>query len=55
MKPMVEFLLACALLLVAGCSAIAGIFSASIWTALFAVGSIVVLVLVLTYGTKSKQ
>lgn len=52
---MVEFLLACTLLLVAGCSAIAGIFSAGIWTAFFTIGAVVVLVFILTHGTKSGQ
>jgi hypothetical protein len=55
MKPIVEFCLACSLLLIAGCSAIAGIFSANGWIALFAVGSVAALVLMLTYGTKGKS
>jgi hypothetical protein len=55
MKPIVEFLLACVLLLIAGCSAIAGIFTANLWTAIFAAGSITGLVLMLIYGSKNRQ
>lgn len=33
MKPLLEFILACLLVSIAGCSAIAGIFKAGIWTA----------------------
>ena len=54
MKPIVEFCLACVLLLVGGCSAIAGIFSANLWTAVFAVGAIAGVVFMLTFGTKGK-
>lgn len=55
MKPLLEFTLACFLIFVAGCSAIAGIFKAGIWTAVFAVASLAALVLVLTVGSKNKQ
>jgi hypothetical protein len=54
MKPLVEFIIACVLLVVAGCSAIAGIFSAGMWAAIFAAGSIVALILILSNGTKTK-
>jgi hypothetical protein len=55
MKPLIEFLLACVLILVAGCSAIAGFFSASVWAAVFAMLSVAGLIFVLTGGTKNKQ
>lgn len=55
MKPVVEFILACVLILVAGCSAIAGIFNAGLWTAIFIAGSVVGLVIMFTSGTKNKQ
>lgn len=45
MKPVIEFLLACLLIITAGCSAIAGIFSAGIWTALVSVGALAGLVI----------
>jgi len=49
MKPVFEFLLACLLVFVAGCSAIAGIFNAGVWTgiiALLAITSLLFLFLV---------
>jgi hypothetical protein len=55
MKPLLEFCIACILLLAGGCSAIAGIFTANIWTALLAVGSVAGVIFILSYGTKSKQ
>ena len=55
MKPLAEFILACMLIMVAGCSAIAGMFSASIWTTVFIAGSVVGLVLMFAAGPKSKQ
>jgi hypothetical protein len=55
MKPLAEFIIACVLLLVAGCSAIAGIFSAGIWAAVFAAGSIAALILILLNGTNTKS
>jgi hypothetical protein len=55
MKPLIEFMLACILIVIAGCSAIAGIFEAGIWPAIFAAASITGLVLMLTHGTKDKQ
>ncbi|MEP6467471.1 MAG: phosphatidate cytidylyltransferase [Parafilimonas sp.] len=55
MKPLVEFILACILIFVAGCSAVAGIFKAGIWTAFFAAASIVGLVLMFAAGSKNKQ
>lgn len=55
MKPLIEFSLACLLLLVGGCSAIAGMFTANLWTAIFSVGAIAGVVLMLTHGTRSKQ
>jgi hypothetical protein len=55
MKPLIEFSLACVLLLVGGCSAIAGMFTANLWTAIFSVGAIAGVVLMLTHGTRSKQ
>jgi len=55
MKPLVEFLLTLVLLLVGGCSAIAGIVTANIWIAICAVGAILVLVGVLLYSPKAKQ
>jgi len=55
MKPLVEFILACLLIFVAGCSAIAGIFNAGLWTAIFVTCSIIGLVVMFSYGTKGKQ
>jgi len=55
MKPVVEFFLACLLLLIAGCSAIAGIFTANLWTAIFASGAILGLVGILMFGSRNKQ
>jgi hypothetical protein len=40
MKPLIEFLLACMLVLIAGCSAIAGFFNAGLWTAIVIVASV---------------
>jgi hypothetical protein len=40
MKPLFEFLLACLLVVIAGCSAIAGIFNAGVWTAIVIAASI---------------
>jgi hypothetical protein len=54
MKPLAEFITACVLLIVAGCLAIAGIFSASMWAAVFAAGSVIALVLILINGTNTK-
>ena len=54
MKPLVEFVLACMLIMVAGCSAIAGIFNAGIWTAIFIAGSVIGLV-VMFAAPKGKQ
>ena len=55
MKPLVEFTLACLLIFVAGCSAIAGLFKAGLWTAVFAAGSLVALVVMFSVGQKNKQ
>jgi len=55
MKPLVEFTLACLLVMVAGCSAIAGFFKAGLWTAVFAAASLAALVLIFTVGSKNKQ
>ena len=55
MRPLIEFTLACILVLVAGCSAIAGMFSAGLWTAFFAAGSVIGLILLFTCGAKNKQ
>ncbi len=55
MKPVIEFCLACLLIFACGCSAIAGIFSAGIWTAFIIAGSVIGLVAMFTVGTKSKQ
>jgi len=49
MKPVFEFLLACLLVFVAGCSAIAGIFNAGVWAGiivLFAISALLILFLV---------
>jgi hypothetical protein len=55
MKPLTEFILACLLILVAGCSAIAGIFKAGIWTAIFAAASVIALVVMFAAGSKDRQ
>lgn len=55
MKPLVEFILACVLILSAGCSAITGFFSASLWAGVFAIISVAGLIFMLTYETKNKQ
>ena len=54
MKPLVEFLFALVLLVVGGCSAIAGIVAANIWIAVCAIGAIIGLVCMLMYGPKAK-
>jgi hypothetical protein len=53
MKPLFEFILACLLVSIAGCSAIAGIFQAGIWTAFLLGASIIGLVIL--FHTKAKQ
>ena len=55
MKPLLEFTLACLLIFVAGCSAIAGLFKAGLWTAVFAAASVIALVIMFTAGSKNKQ
>ena len=45
MKPVIEFMLACLLVTAAGCSAIAGIFKAGVWTGIVIVVAIVGLIL----------
>jgi len=45
MKPVFEFLLACLLVFVAGCSAIAGMFNAGLWTGIIVLISISCLIL----------
>ena len=52
MKPVFEFLLACLLVFVAGCSAIAGIFNAGLWTGLIALMSITGLILLFLVRAK---
>lgn len=52
MKPVFEFLLACLLVFIAGCSAIAGIFNAGLWTAVIALTSVTGLLLLLRVGAK---
>jgi hypothetical protein len=52
MKPVYEFLLACLLVFIAGCSAIAGIFNAGVWTAVIAITSVTGLLLLLRLGTR---
>ena len=47
MKPVFEFLLACLLVLVAGCSAIAGIFNAGVWTAIVIIVAVTGLIFLL--------
>ncbi len=53
MKPLFEFLVACLLVSIAGCSAIAGIFQAGIWTTFIVGGS--VLGLIILFKTKARQ
>lgn len=53
MKPLFEFILACLLVSIAGCSAIAGIFQAGIWTAFILGASIIGLIIL--FHTKAKQ
>jgi len=55
MKPLIEFILVSLLICVAGCSAIAGFFSASLWAAVFAMLSVAGLIFILTAGTRNKQ
>jgi drug/metabolite transporter (DMT)-like permease len=55
MKPLAEFIIACLLILVAGCSAIVGIFQAGVWTVIFAVASVIGLVFMFTSGSKNRQ
>ncbi|MBV9960817.1 MAG: hypothetical protein JO072_01105 [Parafilimonas sp.] len=55
MKPLTEFLLVCVLIFAAGCSAIAGIFKAGLWSGIIVAVSIVAVIAMLTHGTKSKQ
>lgn len=45
MKPVFEFLLACLLIITAGCSAIAGIFNAGMWAASISVVALAGLVI----------
>jgi hypothetical protein len=53
MKPLFEFILACLLVAIAGCSAIAGIFNAGMWTAFLLAAAIIGLVFL--FHTKAKQ
>jgi len=53
MKPLHEFILACLLVSIAGCSAIAGIFNAGIWTAFLLIATIIGLIFL--FHTKAKQ
>jgi hypothetical protein len=53
MKPLYEFILACLLVSIAGCSAIAGIFNAGMWTAFLLVAAIIGLIFL--FHTKAKQ
>ncbi len=55
MKPLVEFILACLLIFVAGCSAIAGIFKAGLWAGIIVAVAVIGLVIMFTYGSKVKQ
>jgi hypothetical protein len=54
MKPLIEFILACLLIFVAGCSAIAGIFSAGLWSVIFVAGAVTGLIVMLSVG-KNRQ
>ncbi len=51
MKPLFEFILACLLVSIAGCSAIAGFFKAGMWAAF--IGAIIGLIIL--FHTKAKQ
>lgn len=53
MKPILEFILACLLVSVAGCSAIAGIFQAGVGAALILGASVIGLIVL--FHTKAKQ
>ncbi|HVX27701.1 MAG TPA: hypothetical protein VHB70_15220 [Parafilimonas sp.] len=53
MKPLFEFLLACLLVSVAGCSAIAGIFSHGVWAAFVVAASVAGLAVL--FHAKAKQ
>jgi len=53
MKPLFEFILSCLLVSIAGCSAIAGIFQAGIWTAFIVGGAVIGLIIL--FNTKAKQ
>ena len=55
MKPLTEFILACLLIFVAGCSAIAGIFKAGLWSGIIVAVAVISLIAILTHGTRSKQ
>ena len=55
MKPLTEFILACLLIFVAGCSAVAEIFNASIWTSVFIAGSAIGLIILFTTKARDKQ
>jgi hypothetical protein len=52
MKPVYQFVLACFLVLVAGCSAIAGIFNAGVWTGIIIVVAIIGLILLFVAKAK---
>jgi hypothetical protein len=52
MKPVFEFLSACLLVFVAGCSAIAGIFNAGVWAAIIVLISISALILLFLVRAK---
>lgn len=53
MKPLLEFIIACLLVSIAGCSAIAGIFVGSLWAA-FVLGASI-LGLIILFHAKAKQ
>lgn len=53
MKPLLEFIIACVLVSIAGCSAIAGFFKAGRWSA-FLLGAAII-GLVFLFHTKAKQ